>query len=104
MKVEGNEWNAGKCLKGEANFYEVREDADLGRCNKLNCTNVPKEGDEDRIFGVPSIRYDIKRPSQMSLADPQNYADETTTIELLFPKKIEELGVSEDDYSKPRPK
>ena len=40
----------------------------------------------------------------MSLADPQNYADETTAIELLFPKKIEELGLTEEDFSKPRSK
>ena len=80
MRIEANEWNAGKCLKGEATAYDVREDNDLGRCAKINCTNVPKPGDENRVFGVPTIRYDIKKPERASIADPQNYADETTGI------------------------
>ena len=75
MKVAENQWGAGKCLRGEATEYDVREDDDLGRCNKINCTNIPKVGDEDRVFGIPTIRYDIKVPEKPSIADPQNYCD-----------------------------
>ena len=104
MRIEGNEWNAGKCLKGEATEFEVKEDDGLGRCNKLNCTNLPKQGDECRVFGVPTIRYDIKKPEKPSIADPQNYADETTAVELLFPKEFSSFGVGDEDFDCPKPK
>lgn len=70
VRIEGNEWDAGKCLRGEGTQYDVREDDDLGRCTKIGSRNVPKEGDENRAFGVPTIRYDIKKPEKQSVADP----------------------------------
>jgi EF-hand domain-containing family member B len=42
VRVAGNEWNAGKCITGEANDYEVRPDDDLGRTNKLGFRNITK--------------------------------------------------------------
>jgi hypothetical protein len=45
VRVAGNEWNAGKCITGEANDYEVRPDDDLGRTNKYGFRNITKEGD-----------------------------------------------------------
>lgn len=63
------------------------------------------------MFGVPTIRYDIQKPSRVSVADPnvifykiQNYADETTAIELLFPKNFASYGVDDKDFKMPRPK
>ena len=70
MRIEANEWDAGKCLKGDANEYDVRQDDDLGRCSKIGSRNIPKQGDENRLFGVPSIRYDIQKPERQSVADP----------------------------------
>lgn len=70
VRVASNEWNAGKCITGEANEYEVRPDDDLGRTNKYGFRNITKEGDENRIFGVPTIRYDIPKPKMQSVADP----------------------------------
>jgi hypothetical protein len=70
VKIEPNEWNAGKCIRGEGTLYDVREDDDLGKCTKLGSRNIPKDGDEGRVFGVPSIRYDIKKPEKQSVADP----------------------------------
>lgn len=32
---------------------------------------MPKSGDENRVFGVPTIRTDIKRNGVKSVADPQ---------------------------------
>lgn len=58
----------------------------MGRSTKIGLRNIPHDGDEDRKFGVPTIRYDIKKPAQQSVADPNNYADETTAIELIFPQ------------------
>lgn len=45
VRIEGNQWNAGKCLKGEGTEYDVREDDNLGRCTKLGSRNIPKAGD-----------------------------------------------------------
>ena len=70
VRVEPNEWNAGKCLKGEANEHEVRPDDDLGTTNRHGFRNIPHEGDENRVFGVPTIRYDVPKPKQQSVADP----------------------------------
>lgn len=58
------DWDAGKCIKGEANWKESQPDKDLGHTNRFGFRNVVKEGDENRVFGVPTIRSDIKAPSQ----------------------------------------
>lgn len=34
----------------------------------------------------------------------QNYADETTAVQLLFPKDFTSFGVEEEDFDMPRPK
>lgn len=70
VRVTSNQWNAGKCITGEANEHEVRPDDDLGRTNKYGFRNITKEGDENRLFGVPTIRYDIPKPKMQSVADP----------------------------------
>ena len=70
VRIEPNEWNAGKCINGEPNSHEVRPDDDLGHTNKFGWRNQPKQGDEARVFGVPTIRYDIPKPKQQSVADP----------------------------------
>lgn len=48
----------------------MRPDDDLGRSNRHGFRNIVKEGDEQRLFGVPTIRYDIKKPERVSVADP----------------------------------
>lgn len=47
----------------------MRPDDDLGRTNKFGFRNITKEGDENRVFGVPTIRYDIPKPARQSVAD-----------------------------------
>lgn len=42
MRIEPNEWNAGKCLKGEANENDVRADDDLGKSNRHGFKNITK--------------------------------------------------------------
>lgn len=49
-------------MRGEATEYEVRPDDDLGKSNRHGFRNIVKEGDDQRLFGVPTIRYDIKKP------------------------------------------
>ena len=69
VRIEPNEWDAGKCLRGEATEYEVRPDDNLGKSVKHGFRNIVNEGDQNRVFGVPTIRYDIKKPARQSVAD-----------------------------------
>ena len=69
-RILANDWNAGKCITGQANTYEVRPDDDLGHTNRHGFRNIVKEGDENRVFGVSTIRYDIPKPKLQSVADP----------------------------------
>jgi hypothetical protein len=45
-------------------------DPDLGHTNKFGFRNTTKEGDQNRVFGTPTIRDDITRKTQKSIADP----------------------------------
>ena len=38
------------------------------------------------------------------MADPQNYADETTAVELLYPSEFTSFGVGDSDFNDPRTK
>ncbi len=89
-----DEWDASKCISGEPTLKEVAIDDDLGRSNKFGYRNVVKPGDENRIFGVPTIRSDILQPNNKSVADPNNYGYEPQVIELLFPQKYTNRGLS----------
>lgn len=73
---------------------ETLPDSDLGKTNTFGFRNNPKNGDENRIFGVPTIRDDIKKSSLKSIADPQNYGDELPAVNLLFPQKYDMMGVN----------
>jgi len=48
-----------KLLRGDATLKEAGPDEDLGKPQRLGFRNIVREGDEDRIFGVPTIRDDI---------------------------------------------
>ncbi|EGR29619.1 hypothetical protein IMG5_152210 [Ichthyophthirius multifiliis] len=93
-----DEWNAGKCIRGDGTLKEVQPDKDLGTTNKFGFRNLPKPGDENRIFGTPTIRDDIMKPQVKSIADPNNYGDEKPAVNLLFPQKYHYMGVDEQDF------
>jgi len=59
-----------KCITGEAIFRQVKEDDSLGKSTRHGFKNTPKAGDEDRIFGIPTIRTDVLKPTLKSIADP----------------------------------
>ncbi len=42
VRIEPNEWDAGKCLKGEATEYEVRPDDNLGKSLRHGFRNITK--------------------------------------------------------------
>ncbi len=63
-------WNAAKCIRGEATLQEAKLDIGLGKSTKFGTRNLTKLGDEDRVFGTPTIRTDIIKPIKKSVADP----------------------------------
>jgi len=101
---EKEPWNAAKCITGEAVYKQVKEDEALGRSTRHGFRNVPKPGDETRVFGVPTIRNDVKKPSMRSVADANNYGDEPASVGLLFPQRFSEMGVGNQDFEALRPK
>jgi len=72
---EDEMWNLGKCLHGDPyvqNPLLVEPDKDLGKSilHKSKLTAVqPKEYDPTKIFGVPSIRYDLPKKKNPSVND-----------------------------------
>ena len=100
-----NEWNARKCITGEPRQRELLPDADLGRSSRPGTRNiVRRKEDEGRVFGCPSIRTDIPMRKIKSVADHQNYGDEPEVIDILFPATYTEIGVTEADFTKLRPR
>ncbi|KAM3131622.1 hypothetical protein pb186bvf_016286 [Paramecium bursaria] len=98
------QWTAGQCISGQPTAKEVQPDQDLGRATKFGFRNNPKQGDETRTFGVPTIRNDVLKKGMKSVADPQNYGDEIPAVELLFPQKFSHMGLSQEDFLRIRPK
>ena len=82
-------WNAGKCISGEGSLKDVKLDSDLGTTNRYGYRNLTRKGDENRIFGVPTIRNDIVKTSMRSVADPNVIL--AKCFEGMFVGKIEEF-------------
>ncbi|CAG9310738.1 unnamed protein product [Blepharisma stoltei] len=99
-----NEWTAKQCIHGQPNEREVQPDPDLGKTNRFGFRNIVKEGDEDRQFGVPTIRNDIPKKAFKSVADPNNYGDEASAVQLLYPDFWLRYGISPDEFKRERPK
>lgn len=47
----------------------MQPDADLGRSTRFGFRNVTHPGDENRSFGIPTIRNDIQKPLHKSVSD-----------------------------------
>lgn len=66
-------WNSAKCIIGNPeSVKEVEPDRDLGRSVAYSTKisrKQPVSDTGDRIFGVPSIRYDLKKPFRQSMTD-----------------------------------
>lgn len=50
------------------------------------------------MFGIPTIRSDLKEPSVKSVADPYSYGNEDAAIALIHPWKYNYRGVYKDDF------
>jgi len=97
-------WNAAKCIHGEATSNDVQPDADLGKSTKYGNRNLAHCGDEERVFGVPTIRNDLQKTQEKSMADNANYGNEPSAFELLNPERFHHMGVSRKDFEAFRPK
>jgi hypothetical protein len=94
-KTSGDEWGAAECIKGDYTIEDQQPDKDLGKSLTPGYRNIFKE---DRVFGCPTIRYDIKPPKKKSIADTQNYGKEPAVQASLFPNKFIHKGLTEDDF------
>lgn len=94
-----DEWGVKKSILGEYSIEEQMPDKDLGistrKLSKLS--QVPKD-EVDRSYGVPSIRHDLETPQLRSVADPNNYGDESNCKGLLYPSRFAVDGVDEQDF------
>jgi len=99
---QDDQWHAKECLHGDASFKECYKDDALGRATKFGFRNKTRPGEENRVFGTPTIRDDIKAPGQISVACTQNYGNESKVVELLFPHGYNHYGLDMDDISKRR--
>ena len=100
------------CIRGNDNFTTAYQDQKLGKTTKFGWRNKPLAGDENRSFGVPSIRADVQKPGQRSVANTmvflgiknQNFGDEPKALDLLFPHGYDHYGLSDDDIDLKRQK
>jgi len=88
------EWGVRECI-GNYPPEEQQPDKDLGKSVRPGWRN---QGPPQRVFGVPSIRSDIAAPMLKSVADHQNYGDESGAGTLLYPPRFQDGGVTQADF------
>lgn len=87
LRTQGD---ARSCFQGS----DDEPDKDLGTTQTPGFRNLAAE---DRTYGVPTVRSDVPKPSRRSVADAQNYGDDPTAADLLYPTLV-----SADAATKPR--
>ena len=77
--IIGDNWNVAKCLSGdpeEKNDKHYEPDPDLGK-SVLHRTKLqslkPKENEQGRTYGVPSVRIDLQKKQFMSVTNNTVY-------------------------------
>ena len=53
---------------------------------------------------MPSVRTDIPKYAVRSVADSQNYGDDPTGKELLYPSALSQMGIDDDEFTNLRDK
>lgn len=96
------EWSAAQCIYGDPSPGELAPDSNLGKATRSGFRNIVKEGDQVRVFGVPTIRSDVSGKQQKSLADPNNYGDEALAVQLLYPDFWLRYGLGPSEFSEER--
>lgn len=97
LKKDGE--TAWAAIQGNYSADEQQPDADLGRAVNFGWKNVAVD---NRLYGIPTIRSDIPAPARRSMADSQNYGDDTSSKELLYPETFASYGVKDDEFAQPR--
>eukprot|EP00752_Nemacystus_decipiens_P012830 g11362.t1 len=95
VKRGPNEWDARACVEGDYSWAEQQPDNDLGKSITPGFRNAIAEG---RAFGVPSIRSDIQPYAQRSVADTQNYGDDSSARYLVNPSQFSQFGIEDDEF------
>jgi hypothetical protein len=93
-----DQWGAPELITGNYSVPEQMPDADLGRAVKSGWCNVTTD---NRAFGCPTVRTDIRKPAARSVADAQNYGDDVSAGTLVQPAQHSHLGVEDDDFFAP---
>lgn len=100
----GDAWNVGRCINGDGSTVtsqSMQVDPDLGRdrryASKLQ-NMKPIERDPNKIYGIPSIRSDLKKKNFVSVCDLNNYGDEKDVYELLYPHPCATRGLDDEDF------
>ena len=69
VSKQGDDWDVAKCLRGEDTFDDAYNDPTLGRTTRFGFRNQTLPGDDNRVFGTPSIRDDFSRPKLVSVSN-----------------------------------
>lgn len=97
-----DEFNAGETLRGNYSEEDLQPDKDLGKSIRPGWRNVTD--DENRVFGCPTERSDIRPPNQISVADLRNYGNDPDVYSTIYPSKYIEVGLTEEDFDQILPK
>eukprot|EP00201_Polytomella_parva_P013293 CAMPEP_0175053804 /NCGR_PEP_ID=MMETSP0052_2-20121109/9138_1 /TAXON_ID=51329 ORGANISM="Polytomella parva, Strain SAG 63-3" /NCGR_SAMPLE_ID=MMETSP0052_2 /ASSEMBLY_ACC=CAM_ASM_000194 /LENGTH=474 /DNA_ID=CAMNT_0016318399 /DNA_START=71 /DNA_END=1491 /DNA_ORIENTATION=+ len=92
------EYGVGETLRGAYSIPEQQPDANLGKSLREGFRNMPRVGDENHIFGTPSIRTDLSLPRRRGVADTRNFGNEPDALQLLRPPRSAERGVGDQHY------
>ena len=92
-----DDWGTGSLIRGEYAEEDQQPDADLGRSKTKH--TVPDR--ETRVFGVPSVRYDVAAPRNRSVANTANFGTEPNASGVIRPPKYSHYGLFEEDFEAP---
>ncbi len=104
VPISVDEWPVRKVIQGAYSEADQRPDADLGISRRLlsRVEQVPAAHKQHRVFGTPSIRFDKPIPTVRSVADTNNYGNESDSKGLLYPKSNVYKDISVEDFKAPR--
>jgi hypothetical protein len=103
VRGEG-EWDARQCIAGDYAPEDCEPEPELGKTLTPGYRNILTEKSRGRTFGVPSVRTDIPKYAVRSVADSQNYGDDPTGKELLYPSALSQMGIDDDEFTNLRDK
>ena len=103
MASQHDAMGAKAVLRGEYTEAEQEPDADLGRAvGRVGGREGERVGDEDRTYGLPSIRHDRTVPKIKSVANRCNYGDEGSSKALLYPAPYASMGLHDEQFLQER--